>query len=266
MKKVLAIALGLGMFSGVYAADNTDVTITVNEGVLDVDITDDVGNAVATPGVAMTAVTTAFADTTSTGTLGVTGERIAAYNPRTNGAFTVSIQSSDTEWLGATGQDPAVTGIGGSCNAGQTWVDRDADTGVDGTGGAVGFDGPNECFYNMGFAGTVAPGTATLTVDPATAGLVEQATPDPDQLPNPWSGLTARGVAGAPDNGLSLGASTTFALTSSVITLLTSTDVADEGNDQAILTLTGVDLEQVVPAAQPADAGGYSLNLLLTIA
>ncbi len=251
MKKVIAIALALGLFSGVYAADNTDVTITVNEGELTIDITDADGNTVATPGVTMSAVTSAFSDATSTGTLGEgaggTNERITAYNPRTNGAFTVSIQSSDTEWLGATdvGDSP--------CIAGQTEVVLD------------------DCRYNMGFAngglgtGATAAGVATLTVDPS-GGTMEQATPDPDQTPNPWSGLTARGTAGAPDNGLSLGASTVFGTTAEIITLFTSTDVVDEGNDQAILTLTGVGLTQNVPAGQAADTGGYSINLLLTIA
>ena len=109
MKKLLAggalVALSLGMFSGTYAADSSELSVAVSAGTLSVDITDDSGTTVATPTVTMSGVTSGFGDQTTTGTLGVSGQRIAVFNPTDTETWSVTIAATTgatAVWQGAT--------------------------------------------------------------------------------------------------------------------------------------------------------------------
>ncbi len=93
----------IGLLVGVQAADNTELAITVNDGILTVSIVDDVGDAVVSPTVPFTPVTTSFIDQETTASLGssvdVWGpsitQQILLANPTETEAWTVSIAATD---------------------------------------------------------------------------------------------------------------------------------------------------------------------------
>ena len=90
--------------STAFAADNTNLSVTINPGSKGVDIVDGSGVTVATPGVAMSASNFDFNTTQhSTGTLGTATEKVRVYNPTTSAAFTVSIAAAAPTdmWVGA---------------------------------------------------------------------------------------------------------------------------------------------------------------------
>ena len=134
-KKTLSLsvllALGIGVISGVYAdsSADTEIEIAVSDGVLSIDMVTDAGVTVGAPGVALGNITSSFIDTDSIGTLGVTDERIAVYNPRDN----------------------------------EVWISRIAATGGPGTNWS---DGAS---YTMAFDSTAGAGNGTLEVDATAA-------------------------------------------------------------------------------------------------
>ena len=90
---IISIAL---MFSitAVFAADNTDLSITINAGSLDVDIVDASGDTVADPGVAMSVITFGFEEGSSTGTMGSSVEKIRVYNPTAISTWSLSLAAT----------------------------------------------------------------------------------------------------------------------------------------------------------------------------
>ena len=140
---VAALALVVG--GGVFAADNTDLTQTINAGVLSTTILDENRADVTNPSVAMTALSASFDCETTTGSLGSNTERVYAANP----------DASDTGFV------VSLAATGGTTD---TWTDggtneydfNDATT----AGCDDGADSDN-------FAGqlSVDPSVATLTTD-----------------------------------------------------------------------------------------------------
>ncbi len=111
-KKLLAAAsvttLSLGLLAGVYASDQTELSITVNEGILTVSIVDNDGNVVASPTVPFGAVTTQFIDQETTASLGTPTDTLASVtqqillaNPTDTEAWTVAMAATGgptAEW------------------------------------------------------------------------------------------------------------------------------------------------------------------------
>jgi hypothetical protein len=126
LKKFIAgstvVALSLGTV-GVFAQnsnDETTLSVEVTDGTLVVLIADDAGDAVASPSVTMTSVTSGFSDGDSTGTLGVAGSRILVENPRDNELFQVTIQATNgvqDQWVGS-----ASTSVNPTANTSITWT------------------------------------------------------------------------------------------------------------------------------------------------
>lgn len=94
---LLALTAGGGV---VYAANNTDVTQTINAGTLTADIRDASRVPVASPTFAMSATTFSFSCQSSTGTIGSSTQRLYVDNPDTaDSGWTLSVAATD----GATG-------------------------------------------------------------------------------------------------------------------------------------------------------------------
>ena len=91
----VVVALGLGSFSAVHADDTTELAVVVQDGVLSIDIVTDAGDTVASPTVSLGSVTSQFQDQFPSGTLGVTDERIAVYNPRVDETWISRIAATD---------------------------------------------------------------------------------------------------------------------------------------------------------------------------
>lgn len=148
MKKAIGLALG-GLLSivaitggVVYAADNTDVTQTINAGTLTADIRDASRVPVASPTFAMSATTFSFSCQSSVGTIGSDSQRLYVDNPDTaDSGWTLSAAATD----GATGlwenggatntfdyNDPTSAGCDDSADtdtkAGQLTIDPSAGT------------------------------------------------------------------------------------------------------------------------------------------
>jgi len=95
---VLGIALSITTVS--YAANNANVTQTINSGTLVTDIRDASRVTVASPSFAMTGTTFSFNCQTSTGTLGSAAQRIYVDNPgAANAGYTLTLAAT----AGATG-------------------------------------------------------------------------------------------------------------------------------------------------------------------
>ncbi len=213
---------------------SANLTMTVGDGDLDVDIVDATAATVGSPTTAMTAITTAFVDDTSTGTLGTASEQIYIYNPTATQSWSLTIAPTDghasAEWIGATdaGDSP--------CLANQTEVVVD------------------DCRYNMDFNDPAA-GAGQFTIDPS-GGSLAQVT-----LNFTTGAFDSEDTSGPAIAGLNLPAAVPFDQgTPADSTLITSTTSAA----YRIYRLQGVSLSQVVPAGQPADA--YTINFTLTVA
>ncbi len=213
---------------------SANLTMTIGDGVLDVDIVDADAGTVASPTTAMTAVTTAFVDETTDGVLGLATQQIYAYNPTVGSAWSVTIAPTDghtnAQWVGATdvGDSP--------CAAGQTEIS------------------PTDCRYVMDFNDPAA-GAGQMSIDPQTNGELGLVTLDFNDGTFGSEDLSAGAVS-----GLSLPSAVSFDQGSPAdITLINSTASAA----YRIYRLQNVDLSQVVPAGQPAD--NYSINFTLTI-
>lgn len=95
---VIALVLAVGVAGAAYAQTATEFSQTINSGSLSVSILDDSQQAVATPGVVMSAITasTSCQDPGSTGTLGTNTERIYVDNPEAaNSGWTLSMAATD---------------------------------------------------------------------------------------------------------------------------------------------------------------------------
>lgn len=204
----------------VSAANNTDLTQTINAGTLVTDIRDSSRVTVASPAVAFSATTFSFNCLTGgsrpSGTFGTNTERIYVDNPG----------AADNGWtltLAATG------------GATDTWdnvgVTQQYDFNDPTTGG---------CTDGADVGDTLA---GQLSVDPATSGVI---TADCTTCNN--SNITL-GSASAYDQG-----------TTDSITLLNAALASD---NIGRWYLTGVDMNQTIPAEQPNDS--YSINMTLTV-
>jgi hypothetical protein len=90
--------------------------------VLTADIVDGSGASVATPSVAMSATTASFSCQTVTGTLGDAAQKIRVNNTTANGAWTISVAASGSNWVSGLNtysyNNPAASG----CTGGQLTV------------------------------------------------------------------------------------------------------------------------------------------------
>lgn len=88
-------------------ADTTGTTFnqTINEGTLSIDIVDDVGDVVVSPAVTFGAISFSFDAQDSTGTLGISTEKIRVSNPTSTSTWNVSMAASSgagTPWTTGT--------------------------------------------------------------------------------------------------------------------------------------------------------------------
>ena len=258
------VALSIGFFQGVEAANDTDLNITISDGTLDVDIRTQEGIAVASPLITMDAITSSFTDATSTGVFGEDDEgedqRIVAFNPRDDEVFSVTINGTyadNDSWYG-------LIDHGATCPAG-------LDNAVVWTAANGGDD---RCYYVMDYAAAETAGNGYLKINPQS-GSIEEITPNPakniaaggancaEDLPSPGdtpcfvSPLTE--VTDLEAANITLGPDFKFDGTTPAA-LFSATSGA---NDYTIFSLIGVGLSQNVPAQQPADS--YLINLTLDI-
>ena len=177
--------LVLGFSGTAYAASNSDFTQTINAGVLLTDILDASRVSVASPSVAMSAVTTSFdcqyvGSGASTGTFGSNTERVYVSNPAAaNNGWTLSVAA--TAGATATWDDGGTnsfdfndpTGTNAGCTDG-------ADT--DALGGQLGLD------PNAGTITTDCQSCSSTGVTKGSAASFDEGTTDSITLINAASG------------------------------------------------------------------------------
>jgi hypothetical protein len=76
------------------ASNQSQLNQSINDGVRSIDIVDAGGTTVASPTVSFSAATFSFATQDTTGTLGVSAQRIRVYNPTSTVAWTASVAGS----------------------------------------------------------------------------------------------------------------------------------------------------------------------------
>ncbi len=98
IKKTLKLVTLVMFLAGlqVLAADWSQLSQTINDGTLAVDIVDSSGASVSNPSVTFGALTYSFDTQDGTGTLGTSDERIRAYNPTSTDTWTVNLAGSST--------------------------------------------------------------------------------------------------------------------------------------------------------------------------
>lgn len=98
VKKLVFVVLMLVFLTSlqVWAADWSQLSQTINDGTLAVDIVDSGGSTVASPSVTFGALTYSFSTQDGTGTLGTSSERIRAYNPTSTDTWSVNLAGSAT--------------------------------------------------------------------------------------------------------------------------------------------------------------------------
>ncbi|MFA6183478.1 MAG: hypothetical protein WC682_00055 [Parcubacteria group bacterium] len=104
-KQIGTVALiVLVMFAIKTSANNqSQLNQSVSDGVKAIDIVDAGGTTVASPSVSFTSATFSFATQDTTGTLGVSAERIRIFNPTATATWTASIAGSATTATWTTG-------------------------------------------------------------------------------------------------------------------------------------------------------------------
>jgi hypothetical protein len=85
------------------ASNQSQLNQSINDGVRSIDIVDAGGTTVASPSVGFTAATFSFATQNTTGTLGVSAQRIRVYNPTSTATWTASIAGSASTATWTTG-------------------------------------------------------------------------------------------------------------------------------------------------------------------
>lgn len=143
---VIAIVIALfvifiaSIFTYVYASSTSSFTQTINGGSLGIDIVDGSYNTVASPAIAMGAVTFSFVCQTGTGTFGSASEQIYVSNPdAADNGWTVSLAASATTdvWDSA-GTDYDFNDAGGSgCTDGADTDSLGGQLTVDASGGTL---------------------------------------------------------------------------------------------------------------------------------
>lgn len=204
----------------VFAANNTDLSQTINSGTLTTDIRDASRNTVASPIVAMSATTFSF-DCQSgaarpSGSFGSNAERIYVDNPgAANNGWTLT--------LAATGGTTDTW-----ANVGSTQLYDFNDASGASAGCTDGADGDS-------VAGqlSVNPSAGSLTADCATCSTAN----------------------------ITLGSSTAY--NEGSVDSVTLLNAAAGSDDTGRWYLTGVDMDQTIPAEQANDS--YSINLTLTL-
>ena len=76
------------------ASNQSQLNQSISDGVRSIDIVDAGGTTVASPSVSFTAATFSFATQDTTGTLGVSAQRIRVYNPTSTATWTASVAGS----------------------------------------------------------------------------------------------------------------------------------------------------------------------------
>jgi len=226
---ILSLVIGFGLNS-VSALDETELSITVDPGILTVSIVDDVGDLVPAPEVPFVPVTTQFVDQATDGTLGImagdtdppfsvgtpsTTQQILLSNPTDTEAWTVTLAATDgptAEWS----------------------------------------DGTN----SMDFNGLAANSEGRLSLSPQDAGVViakvnyDASNGQIDSVDSSAGAIT----------GVTAGSDATFLEgTVNSITVFTADNSAD---DYASYVLREVPMSQNIPMQQ--EAGDYVLNMVLT--
>lgn len=101
LKKGLAVtavatfALSLMQAALVLAASETTFSQTITDGTQSVDIVDESGNPVASPGVSFNGVTFSFDSQNATGSLGSASESVRVYNPTGDAVWSVSLAATN---------------------------------------------------------------------------------------------------------------------------------------------------------------------------
>lgn len=85
------------------ANNQSQLNQSINDGVRAIDIVDAGGTTVASPTVSFTGATFSFATQDTTGTLGVSAQRIRVYNPTATATWTASVAASATTATWSTG-------------------------------------------------------------------------------------------------------------------------------------------------------------------
>ena len=92
---VFSFVIVCGLSLSAYAANDTDLSITISGGILNVDIVDAGGTTVANPSVTMDSVDSTLNKQISNGTLGVTSEKIRLSNSTTTPTWTTTIAATN---------------------------------------------------------------------------------------------------------------------------------------------------------------------------
>jgi len=167
---IFSLTLVLGLSFAAYAANDTDLNLTVTAGVLNIDIVDASGNSVANPAVALSAITASTSAQSSTGTLGTASEKIRLSNPTVTPSWTATIAATN-------GASAVWTTTGGST------MDYNSAIGGTGTlainpsvGTIVAAIGGNTTGVTVGTATAFGAGTGSITLYSAngTAAVNEQ--------------------------------------------------------------------------------------------
>ena len=161
---IFAFVLAFGFTINTFAADNTNLSITIQSGALSVDIVDNNGSSVAVPGVTMGTVTASFSSQTSTGTLGVTSQKIRLSNATSTAIWGVSIAATS-------GSSALWTSTGG------TTMDYNSDTNGTGTltinpatGTIVAVNHGNTTGVSLGSNTAFSSGATSITLYSAAGG------------------------------------------------------------------------------------------------
>ena len=243
---------------------STEMNIEVTDGVLTVDITNNVGASVVSPGFAIGDITTSFVrqqpsasypsdsvDKDGDGTGDGTYEWIVVSNPTSTKTWDLNIaatRGAGVPWLGTYGNAEAGAAAG-ECAADLTetsslyWDDLNTNTTVD----------AGECAYSMNFNTAAAAGVGYLNVD-ATSATTHEATIDPAT-----GAIT--GLTDSPEGITVLGSATNFE--SGVTDSITIFSAGSTSDDYSISALKNILFTQNVPPKQEADT--YTLDLTLTV-
>ncbi len=217
---LLGYAFAVLAVTAVYAANNTDLTQTINAGTLVTDIRDDSRVTVAAPAVAFSATTFSFdclsGGSRPSGTFGTNTERVYVDNPG----------AADNGWT---------LTLAATSGATDEWENGGATESYD-------FNDPTGATSGCTDGGDGDSTAGQLSVDPTTGTL------------NADCGTCAT-------TNITLGSATAFeeGVTDSV-TLLNAAAASD---DTGRWYLTGVDMDQTIPAEQPNDS--YDINMTLTV-
>jgi len=221
----IVVLAGVGVF--VYAANTSTFTQSINAGSLSVDIVDGSYNPVTSPTMDMDAVDFSFSCQTASGTFSSSTEQIYVKNPDaadSGWSITLAASSPTSIWDSAE-TDFDFNDPDGADSEGAGCVDSDGDA-------STGDNSDGDSFAGQ------------MTVDPSSATLA------------------TGGCSSCTTDNITKGSSASFDEgNTDSITILSG---ATESDDIGDWTLQGVDINQTIPAEQPA-ADDYSIDMVLTV-